>query len=141
MRAINRSLEAQFRSLLEEDRKNRAIALTRVRKINLTHYAKHLGCFHQTLQQFSSLIEEFESTLGPTATDLKRTAYIERTAQGVQGANLRKLLDADVATNTIVTSRGGKISRAHYANKLGVSASYMAFLIGIFKAYEKNLAL
>ncbi|MBR3190235.1 hypothetical protein [Bosea sp. (in: a-proteobacteria)] len=97
MRAINRSLEAQFRSLLEEDRKTRAIALTRVKKINLTHYAKRLGCFHQTLQQFSGLIDEFESSLSLTAFDAKRAAYRERAAQGVQGANLKRLLDADVA--------------------------------------------
>lgn len=141
MRAINRSLEAQFRSLLEEDRKTRAIALTRVKKINLTHYAKRLGCFHQTLQQFSGLIDEFESSLSLTAFDAKRAACRERAAQGMQGANLKRLLDADVAVNRLVTSRGGKISRAHYADKLGVSRSYMAFFISIFEVYEERLGV
>ncbi|WP_454656188.1 hypothetical protein [Bosea beijingensis] len=119
--------------------------MTRVKKINLTHYAKRIGCFHQTLQQFNNLIDEFESTLSLTDSDVKRAEYRDRerdrTAQGAHGVNLKRLLDADVSTNTIVTSRGGKISRAHYADKLGLSRSYMTFLVGVFEFYEKKLGV
>lgn len=57
----------------------------------------------------------------------------------ITDAALRELLDADLATTGIVTSRGGMISRKHYARRLGFSAQPLGGkLAETFAEYERK---
>lgn len=53
-------------------------------------------------------------------------------------ARLRSLLEADAKTG-FVTSRDGKISRTHYAKKLGKARNTLSKYANIFKEYEERL--
>lgn len=123
MRAINLSLEAQFRSLLERDRDNGAVVLTRVKNINLTHYAKLIGCSKDSLKQFDALIDEYKGRFRSDSTEVR----------------LRELLERDFERG-YPTDRG-KISRTHYANLIGCSRSSISRFASIFSDFEARASI
>jgi len=56
-------------------------------------------------------------------------------------ARLRALLDRDSAAKTVVASRGGKISRTHYANLLGCTKTNLTRFKDVFLEYEERLGI
>jgi len=56
-------------------------------------------------------------------------------------ARLCALLDNDRETDGVVTSRGGKISRKHYAQLLGCVPSALGRFGGVFARYERELGV
>jgi hypothetical protein len=57
---------------------------------------------------------------------------------GLSEASLRALLDADAERGALVVRRGNKISRRHYADKLGCSKSNLTRFIKVFSEYEED---
>jgi len=65
-----------------------------------------------------------------------------RVAYGTLSENkLRGLLDNDREADAIVTSRGGKISRRHYARMLGCTPSALTRFVAVFAEFERALGI
>lgn len=56
-------------------------------------------------------------------------------------AGLRTLLDGDREAASVVASRGGKISRKHYAQQLGCTPSALRRFATVFAEYEQDLGI
>jgi hypothetical protein len=123
VRAINLSLEAEFRSLLESDRERGAVVLTRVKKINLTHYAKIIGCSKDTLKQFNALVNEYDDGFRLDSTE----------------SQLRELLERDFESGYPMYR--GRISRNYYANLIGCSRSAISRFASIFSDFEARASI
>lgn len=54
---------------------------------------------------------------------------------------IRALLENDHAAGKLVSSRGGKINRKHYAGQLGCTPSALTRFVHVFSEYEQRLGI
>lgn len=72
-------------------------------------------------------------------TDKKHSSQLLTPQSKSTEARLRALIEADQKIGAVVTSRGNKINRAHYADRLGRSTSALSRYSAVFEKYEKQL--
>lgn len=121
-------MDDRLREALEFDITQKQVRVSSEKLIQRAHYAKLLGCSLSRLSSFAGIFAEFERRI--TLTDVKPNA-------GLAGA-LRSLLLADSSAGKLPSSRGGKIDRRYYANKLGCTPSALTRFVPIFAEFEQR---
>lgn len=119
----------RLRDVLEEDIIRGKIVVSAQNRIHRRHYASTLGCSHSRMSQVSEIFDEFES----------RVSLVYVKPEPNLAKALRSLLEADAEVGNVSNSRGGKISRRHYAARLGCAPTQLTDFVSIFAEFEQKL--
>ncbi len=112
----------RLRAILEADLVAGTVILSRVNSINERHYMALVGITNR--RPYASLFAEIEARLG---------------LSGPLPVLLQRRLEDDFVAGTLKIGRGGKISRLHYAEQMGVRKTALTPHIRLFLYYESPL--
>jgi hypothetical protein len=118
-------LRDRLLQMLEADTLGQGIVWNDLGTVNRKVYAERLGVTREAISYHRDVVAHFDK-FGPMVEPNER--------------KLRRLLEADAAAGTIVTSRANKIHRDHYAEALG-GLQNTQYYKSIFEEFEAKLGL
>ncbi|CUH99587.1 hypothetical protein [Leisingera aquaemixtae] len=104
--------EEKLRDLLESDFSSGRIASFRG-KVSRKYYSEKLGCSPSSLNRFKDVIDEYNQKIA--AREI-----------AILAEKLRMVLESDLALDSVVTGKSGKVNRSYYAKKIGCSPSKLS---------------